>query len=416
MSFDKSYIDNNLVNPEWWPSGEFHEVFKQLRDEEPLYWAEPENYGRNFWVVTRYDDVKAIMADSMTFSNSVDSRIPRSGKRLTTLQRRALMWDVNIAMLDPPFHTVLRQPMNKHFSVPAINKLKNDVEKIVDELIEELKTKKSIDIVNTFAAKLPMDIVFAMLGIPEEDWPMLEKYAYQAFSPADPKGTIPGKTHAEASYIGLESIGKYGYQMARDRLANPRDDMATVISKMVVDGTSLDEHEIATWFLVLILGGLETTRNAIGAGMWTFLANPDQKQLLIEQPDLAGGAVEEVLRWVTPARGRLRVAKAPYRLHGKVIKPLDWVFIYPASGNKDERKFDNPHKFDITRTSNEHLALGEGIHACLGRALVRLELKTLFSKIFEAFPNMDFANDKRPHWVIDHQVSGVTKLEVNLNQ
>ncbi|MCL7999555.1 cytochrome P450 [Brucella sp. 21LCYQ03] len=412
MEKDLSSYDTDLVRPEWYPSGEHHEIFRRLRDEDPLHWAQPDDYGRNFWVVTRYDDMKAILNDAMTFSSSFDSRIPRSGRRLTTLQRRKLMWDASVTLMDPPLHTVMRQPMNKHFSTPMVGRMRADIEKIVDEIIEDIRKKGTADVVDEFAAVLPMHVVFKMLGIPESDWDELGRFAWQAFSPADPRGAIPGKTHEETSFIGIEAIGDYSMRMARDRLANPRDDLASIIARMVVDGTPLDEHEIAGWFLLLILGGLETTRNAISVGMWCFLKDPEQRQLLIDDPTLIDGAVDEIMRWTTPARGRLRVARASYKMHGKTINPGDWVVLFAVSGNKDERKFDNPHKFDIRRTPNEHLSLGEGIHACLGRALVRLELKVLFSKIFSAFPDIEFAGDDTPHWVVDHQVTGLSQLMV----
>lgn len=405
--------DTDLITPQWYPTGEYHDVFKRLRDEDPLHWAEPEGYGRNFWVVSRYDDVKAVISDHLNFSSAIDSRIPRSGKRVSTLQRRKLMWDANVALLDPPFHTSLRQPMNKYFSMPMVSRMKADIERIVDSIIADMAERGTADIVDDFAAMLPMHVVFKLLGIPEEDWETLGRYAWQAFSPADPRGAIAGKTHEETSFIGLESIGRYATEMARDRIAHPREDLATIISNMVVEGTSLDEHEIATWFLILILGGLETTRNAISVGMWCFLKDPEQKRLLIQNPALTGAAAEEILRWTTPARGRLRVARARYKMHDKTIQPGDWIMAFAASGNKDERKFDDPHKFDIRRTPNEHLSLGEGIHACLGRALVRLELSILFSKIFTAFPKIDFAGDDTPHWVVDHQVTGLSKLDIN---
>lgn len=413
MSVSWDVIDNNLTNPEWYKEGLYHEAFRRLRDEDPLRWSQNEAFGRDYWVVSRYDDVKAVISDHVAFSSAFDSRVPRNAQRLSTDQRRALMFDVSVALMDPPYHTAYRQPINKHFSVPVIARMSEDIDKIIDELLASVAQRGECDIVEDIASQMPMHVVFRLLGIPEGDWPLLTKHAWQAFAPADPRGRIPGKTHIETSFIGIQSIAKYAQAMAEDRRRNPRDDFATVIAQMVVDGTPLDEHEIAGWFVTLIIGGLETTRNAVSAGTWLFLSNREQLELLMSDPDAhSKNATEEVLRWATPARGRLRVARSHYELHGKTIKPGDWVLTFLASANRDERRFDNPEAFDITRSPNDHLALGAGVHLCLGRALVRLELALLWPKLFTALPNMTLVDDGPPEWLIDHQVTGLRSLPV----
>jgi cytochrome P450 len=362
-------IDNNLTNPEWYTDNGYREAFRRLRDEDPLHWSNDETFGRNYWVVTRFDDVKAVINDHVAFSNAFDSRIPRTSVRLSSDQRRELMFDANIALMDPPYHTVYRQPANKHFSIPAIGRMQPQIAEIIDSLLDSVAERGECDIVDDLAAELPMRVVFRLMGIPESDWPLLSQFSWQAFAPADPRGHIPGKNIVETSFSGIQSIAAYSLQMAQDRRANPRDDFATIITQMVVDGTPLDDHEIAGWFVGLIIGGLETTRNAASAGTWLFLTNPDQRDLLLSDPDkYSKGASEEVMRWVTPARGRLRVARSAYTLHGKTIKPGDWIMSYLSSANWDERHFNNPETFDIARTPNDHLALGVGAHLCLGRA------------------------------------------------
>lgn len=412
---DLSTYDDKYADPDWYPSGEYHEVFRRLRDEEPLRWVEDSYLGRNYWVATRYDDVKTVINDSLRFSSTFDSRIPRQGNRLTTMQRHELMFDASLALMDPPFHTVYRAPINKHFSVPAIARMASDVDSIVDGLLDKMAETTESDFVK-FAAELPMRVVFALLGVPEGDWKTLEEFAWQAFSPASPQGRIEGLSYTETAYSGLKSIGAYGLEMARDRQKNPKDDLATIISQMIVDGTVLDEHEIAQWFQAIIIGGLETTRNAASAGLWLFLTNPDQRDLLVSNPGLAKSATEEILRWVTPARGRLRVARTDYEMHGKTIAAGDWVIAFLASANKDDRQFDNPYAFDITRTPNEHLALGIGTHLCLGRAVARLELGNLFTKIFERFPDIELVGDGKPNWIPDQQVTGLLDLHIRYTE
>src|SRR2546428_2459920 len=227
-----------------------------------------------------------------------------------------------------------------------------------------------------------------MLGLPEEDWPMLREAAWQWLAAADPRWIIDND-QVKSSLYGQKRLLDYCTDLAIERRKNPRDDFATVIGNLEVDGDKLSIHEMRSWFVTMIGGGLETTRNAAAVAIWQFLENPDQRQLLLQDPGLTNSAVEEVLRWVTPAKNRLRIATEDIELHGKRIHAGDWVSGLLASANKDERVFADPHRFDITRTPNDHLALGAGIHLCLGRALASIELATLIPRVLRAFPDLE---------------------------
>ncbi len=174
--------------------------------------------------------------------------------------------------------------------------------------------------------------------------------------------------------------------MAVDRRENPRDDFATVIAQTLIDDDVLSVMEIRAWLTALIAGGLETTRNVAAVGTWLFLQNPDQRELLLSDPSLASGAVEECLRWATPASNRLRVASVDFEFRGRDIRAGDWVVGSLASANRDERVFDDPHRFDITRSPNPHVSFSDGIHMCLGRNLARLELQVFLPRILAPSP------------------------------
>ena len=165
-----------------------------------------------------------------------------------------------------------------------------------------------------------------------------------------------------------------------------------------------------SYFTIIIGGGLETTRNTAAVGLWLFLKNPDQRRLLLEDPSLINSAIDEVLRWVSPARTRFRIAMADVEIGGKEIRTGDWVFGSQASANFDETVFAEPEKFDITRNPNPHLSFGEGIHLCLGRYLARLELACLFPKVLAAFPDMQIAEE--PEWIPDNITTGFSKFDV----
>ncbi|MGU3436448.1 cytochrome P450 [Actinomycetes bacterium M1A6_2h] len=409
---DLSQFDTRIMDPDWFTDLSYLDAFKELRAEEPVRWVEDPKYGKDFWFLTRHDHISEYLLDPKRLSNRFDTRIPRSPKRRTPEERHEQLFDVRLSTNDDPVHNLYRRPMNKHFSVPAISKLSGDIERIVDDLIADVGPRGEAEFVGDLANALPMNVIFNMLGIPPEDWELLNVASWQWMSGSDPKYMIDGDD-VKTSLHGLQTLIDYCTELAVERRANPRDDFATVIANTPVDGQPMSIHEMKMWFVTMIGGGAETTRNAAAVGMWLFLTNPEQKQMLFEDPSLSKGAVEEVLRWVTPERSRLRVATEDLDFHGKRIRSGDWVVAMLASANRDETVFDNPDAFDITRTPNAHLSLGLGVHLCLGRALARLELDVFFRKMLQTFPDMEPVEE--PMWIRDRSVSGFTTLPVRFS-
>ncbi|WP_148085977.1 cytochrome P450 [Actinocorallia herbida] len=411
VSRDWKALDNNILNAAWYTTPAYHDAFKALRDEDPVHWAEDESFGRNYWVLSRHEDVKNYLLDHGRFSSRWDTRVPRSPKRRTPEEQHAQGWDINVATIDPPLHTAYRRPINKHFSVPAIKKLGHDVTAIVDEIIADAAPRGQVDLVEDLCAELPVRVILRMLGVPKEDWPMLREASWQWLAAADPRWTIDGDP-VKTSLHGQKRLIDYCTDLALDRRKNPKDDFATIVGNLEMDGDPLSIHEMRVWFVTLIGGGLETTRNAAAVALWLFMANPDQRELLMNDPDLVNPMIEEALRWTTPAKNRLRIANEDLDLHGRRIRAGDWVIGLLASANKDETVFPDPHRFDITRTPNDHLALGTGIHLCLGRGLARLELATLIPRVLKAFPDLHRTEAGEPDWIADTSVTGFTRMPV----
>lgn len=408
---DWSQIDNLLLDPAWLATQQFHDVYRRLRDEDPIHWTRNDAYGRHYWFITRHDDVVAYLHDHDRLSSRWASRIPKSPQRITPEQRFAEGGSV-LAHLDPPVHTLYRRPMNRHFSVPAVRKLQSDIERYVGEVIESLADRTEADFVEEIAGELPARVILRLLGVPESDWPELRHAVWLYFSSADPRWVIDGdpvKTRA----IGLKHLSDYTTQMALDRREHPRDDFATVIANTRIDDDVLSVMEIRAWLTALIAGGLETTRNVAAVGTWLFLQNPDQRDLLLGDPSLTTSAVEECLRWTTPASNRLRIASVDFEFRGREIRAGDWVVASLASANKDERVFGDPHRFDITRNPNAHVSFSDGIHMCLGRNLARLELQVFLPGILAALPDLEAVGD--PVWAQDNVMNGFAQFPVRFS-
>ncbi|MFH5824603.1 cytochrome P450 [Georgenia sp. AZ-5] len=410
---DWKAIDNRLLDPQWYAKGDFHDTYRLLRQQDPVHWTEDENYGHPYWAVMSYAAIREVQDRWDMFSNRLGTPVPpRAAKRFTPEQRHALGIDTLIATIDPPLHRVYRRPINKHFSVPAIAKLTDMTDRIIDDLINEVADKDEFDFAQEVAAELPMRLILGFLGAPQEDWKSLQETVNRYALHADPAYTIDNDP-IKTMEIARQQLSDYAIALAEDRAKNPRDDLATKISALKVDGDNLSPHEIRNWFINLILGGLETSINGLGTGMWQFIENPDQRDLLLSDPSLVPNAVEEVLRWGSPSRVQSRIANDDITIGGKEIKAGDWVFLFAASGNRDESVWEEPDRFNIGRELIDHLSFGEGIHKCLGRNLIRLEMARFFPKFLAAFPKLSLAGE--PVWNVDFHGNGFKRLPVTHN-
>lgn len=411
MPTDWQAIDNRILDPDWYTDLGYHDTFRLLRDEDPVHLVESEGYGRPFWALTRYDDVKACLADSTTFSNRLGGgRIPRTAQRLTPETRHALGFDANVIYLDPPLHAVYRRPVNKHFSVPAVGKLRADIASYVDGIIAGVADRPDFDFVDEVATELPVQVICRMLGVPEEDWAHIRLAASRTSLSADHRFMIGGDPMATYK-VGFGDLVAYAGELAQARREAPRHDFTSTLARLRLDGDVLSLHEMRTWIQIFLQAGFETTRNAIGVGVWQLLLHPEQAAAVRDEvPGAVDGAIEEILRWSTPSRNLVRVATADVELGGKLIRSGDWVAPFLVSANRDERQFDEPHRFDITRSPNEHLGLGEGVHKCLGRHLLRLELSILLPALLRGLPDLHVADE--PVWVRDTSSNGFLSMPV----
>jgi cytochrome P450 len=404
-------IDQSLTTPDFFAGLEFHRLFERLRAEDPVHWTVG-SYERGFWSLTKYQDCVTIMSDSTLFSNLAGPHLPPNGRTLTPDEERKFGTNVHILMTDPPDHARRRRPMNKHFSVPVVSPMRPLFDEIVTEILDAAEARNDIDLVIDIADQLPVKVILRLLGVLEEDWAKLQQLTARALHSQDPDFREKERDELTARLDYMEHVYEYVLQLIRDRRAAPCDDYASILAQLRDGDELFTEREAAFMAVGFVLGGLEGTRNAASVGLMELMARPDQASLVAGDPAVAKSAVEEVLRWTTPSKNRLRVATADTEIGGKQIKKGDWVVGWITSANRDTDVFDDPNTFDITRSPNRHLSFGHGDHVCIGRAMARLELEILFREVFRRFPNIERRGD--PEWVVSDNATGLKRYPVRL--
>ncbi|MFJ2028749.1 cytochrome P450 [Streptosporangium sp. NPDC087985] len=406
---DWNDVDAKLTDPAYFAGPHFHELFTLLRREDPVHWTTG-SYSRGYWSVTRYEDCLRLLDEPELFSSAAGTHLPPDGRDLTEEERYKLGYDVQLVVADPPGHAGLRRPFNKHFSVPAVAKMHESCESIVDDIIAKIAPNGEAELVEDIAAQLPVNLFLSIMGVPKEDWADLRKITLTMLHPQDPEFLAEGMDPTQAVVEASAALYDYVYKHTMARRGNPADDFASLIANIKVGDELLDERQAGWMSFSVVAGGLETTRNAAAIGIMELMARPEQARLIRDNPAVAKSAVEEIIRWVTPSKNRLRVATADTVLGGKKIKKGDWIVGWIVSANRDETVFDNPQEFDILRTPNKHLGFGDGEHICLGRNVARLELQVLLQKVFAAFP--DLSPNGEAEWVASDNTTGLKRLPV----
>lgn len=358
-----------------------HEAYRVLRDEAPVSWHQPADASKpGYWLLVRHRDVFDASVDAAAFSSwrgttSMDEVPP---ERLD-ISRMMLL------NMDPPGHTRYRKLLSRGFASRAIERLEPRVREMCRAILREVAGRGACDFVHDVAAKLPMQVIAEMVGVAPQHRERLYQISNALIGFDDPDYS-GGR---EASIASAMEMYGYAAELAAERRAAPRDDLASVLLAAEVDGERLSDAEFNAFFLLLVVAGNETTRNLIAGGLAALFAHPDQRALL--EADVGRrlpGAVEEMLRVVSPVTQFRRTASRDVTLHGQTIREGDKVILAHVSANHDERTFADPRRFDITRAPNPHVAFGAGPHLCMGAALARLEARVMFEELFATLPDI----------------------------
>lgn len=372
----------DITAHETYLNGVPHATFKHLRDEDPVsWWDEPE--GSGFWAVTRYDDVLAVSHNPRLFTSTRGIRLEEMSEE-ETLARRTLM------EMDPPEHTAYRRLVQPPFLPREVAAYEEAIRLLARAVIEEVQGQSEFDFVQAMARQLPMRMLGKMLGVPDEDGIWLVGRGDALIGNTDPEftshpvdlvNTDEYRLMPFRSPAGYE-LFKYAEERARQRLAQPTDDLISRLLQPKRDGEPLSEHEFKNFFTLLVAAGNDTTRYTMAAGLHALIEHPEQLAELRDNLALMPTAVEEMLRWGTVTMHFRRTATADTELAGRQIKAGDKVVLWYISANYDERQFPGPYCFDIKRRPNEHVAFGlRSPHKCLGEHLARVEIKVLFEEL-----------------------------------
>ena len=374
-------------------AGDPEPVYAFLRAERPVYWdATNELFG-----VSRYHDIVAIEKDAATWCN-------------TGGYRPNIPADPSIIGLDDPLHTERRRLVARRFTPRSVTHHEGPVRSVAAGLVEAVAADGHAEVVSQLAAPLPARMIGHLLGFADERWPELVHWSATTIA----MGGGPRYATDEGIMAAVE-FGQAAIELGNERRGCPVDDLMSVWSSAEVDGSPLSDDDLASDALLLLDGGAETTRTVIANGIDTFIAHPEQRELLRREPERMPIAVEELIRWTTPVLNMCRVATRDTEVEGVEIKAGQQVVLMYSSANRDESVFDEPQRFDVTRDPNPHIAFGFGTHFCLGAALARLELRIMFEELIARLDNWAWADDIGPRRLPNAFVRGITEFPVTFS-
>jgi len=365
-----------------------HEAWRRLRRESPIHWFDLPG-GVGFWAVTRRSDLVWISKQPKRFTN---------GPRLAVFEEGAPVegprtFARHLLNMDPPEHAAYRRVASHWFTPRAIQRRKAEVQRITTELLDRMAgdgSERQGDFVADLAAPLTLSVLADMLGVPREDWQRMFRWTNQIAGAADPEFG-PGEEGVSGVEETRNELFGYFARLAQRRLAEPRDDMVSVLTHARVEGARMPPLELLSYFLLLVVAGNETTRNAASGGLLAFIEHPEQLAKLRADPGLTERAVEEIVRWTSPVNQFCRTATEDVELHGRRVRKGDSLCLFYASANRDEEFFDEPDRFRIDRHPNPHVGFGIGEHFCLGANLARLELRAIFRGLAERLEHVELA-------------------------
>jgi cytochrome P450 len=369
-----------LIDPESYArDGYPHDTWTRLRREAPVYYCEESEHP--FWALTRHRDIVEVSRQPLLYSNQPRFQIVIGADYGSDDGREP----ETVIHMDPPQHRRYRELLARRFTPRAMREIESDVSllarEIVDEVVRDGGLEGECDFVDRIAAPLPLAVIAWLLELPRADWMDLYHRANAVVGATDPDYQQSGESAHETRLRASQEIYDYFAEVAKERSKGDGEDLVSVLTRAEIDGAPLSHHQLVSYCHFLVVGGTETTRNALTGGLQGFFSAPDQWRELAANPQRVDRAAEEVLRWSTPVIQMARTPVADVEIAGQKVRAGETLALFYPSANRDESVFEDPFRFDIHRHPNPHLSLGVGEHFCMGANLARLELRAMLREL-----------------------------------
>jgi cytochrome P450 PksS len=355
--------------------------YARLREEAPAFRIAG-IANETGWLVTRYEDVNAVLKHASLSKDRFGSMSAEQLARLPWFVKLFEPLTKNMLNRDPPDHTRLRALVHKAFTPRLIERLRTRVQALSDGLLDKARRKGSMDLVAEYALLVPVTIIAEMLGVPSSDYRKFQHWSNRLISNTNMRDVM-------LSIPSLLMFSRYLRKLIAQRRAAPGDDLLTALIQAEEAGDKLTPDELLSMVFLLLVAGHETTVNLIAGGTLALLQHPEQLERLRKNPALIEPAVEELLRYASPVEiATERFTRQDISVAGVTIPRGDVIFAVIASANRDERQFKDPNALDLGREPNKHLSFGMGIHYCLGAPLARLEGQIAIQTLVNRFPDL----------------------------
>jgi len=407
----------DLTTPEIYLKDIPYQLLDEIRRTPGLVWHDYPNTingePSGFWAVTRHADIQEVSRHPEIYSSAIGH------SNLWDLEADALEARRSLIDSDAPDHTRLRRVVSKAFTPKSLDKWEAATRDIAGHLFDEFAARGGGNWVDIVAAPLPINVILAILGVPRDDADFLVELSNYLVEGTGDRPSLAPDAYGNVTELRLlpfaspasHALFEYGGKIGAERRAEPREDLVTQLVFAEIGGERLTEREFRTFFQLIVFGGNETTRTALSQGAIAWANNPDQWQMLSDNPDLIDGAVEETLRYTTPLLHMRRTAAVDTELAGTQIKAGDKVVMWYAGANFDPEVFDRPLDFDIRRKDNLHQSFGGGgHHFCLGAYLARMELRVALEEMVKRGIRLEQRGE--PERIASNFVHGIAALEM----
>jgi len=350
-----------------------------LREHDPVHALEGGGA-----LLTRYEDILSVYRDARASSDKTIEFRPKFGESpLYEHHTTSLVFN------DPPLHTRVRRLMLGALNQRAIARMEGDVTRLVDALLDDIAEKPEADLIEAFAARIPVEVIGNLLSVPHSERGPLRAWSLAILSALEP---APGRDVLDRGNRAVSDFIEYLRVLVAQRRTHPGNPEVDVLTRLILgesDGARLTEKELYHNCIFLLNAGHETTTNLVGNGIWLLLNHPEQMQRLRREPALIASAIEEMLRYEGPIQLNNRRLVAPMVLGGKELPEGTFITIAIGAANRDPSQFAEPERFDVARNPNRHVAFGQGAHACAGMNVARMEARIAFTRLFSRFTGIE---------------------------